>query len=271
MKFEKNIHYKNIEKMSPWRKISIASWGPKNDSTVYGSFEIEVDKVITFLDDYNEKHNTKITLTHYIGKVVAKVLEENDQINSVIRFGQIYKRQNIDIFFQVATNDTENLSGHVIKRINQKSLDQISEELNEESAQIKSGNEKRYKEVKTLMGHLSPIIIWPILRLLSFIMYDLNIWHKRLKSPQDPYGSIMITSIGSLGLEEAYPPLPSVGKVPMVLAIGKAIKKPRVVNDKIEIKKVIKICTTFDHRLMDGIHAAKFVSSFHKYLNKLAD
>ena len=59
-----------------------------------------------------------------------------------------------------------------------------------------------------------------LLNAISFLMYTLNLDLKFLGLPRDPFGSVMLTSIGSLGLEEAFAPLVPYSRVPIVLALG---------------------------------------------------
>ncbi len=54
-------------------------------------------------------------------------------------------------------------------------------------------------------------------------------------------------------------PLVPYSKVPLLLAMG-AMKKVPVVDqetDEIRVAKVMRLFATFDHRLLDGAHAAK--------------
>jgi pyruvate dehydrogenase E2 component (dihydrolipoamide acetyltransferase) len=66
----------------------------------------------------------------------------------------------------------------------------------------------------------------------------------------------MITNIGSLGLDQAFVPLVPYSGVPILLALG-AVKEAAVVQDgALVVGKTMSICATFDHRFIDGVHAA---------------
>lgn len=66
----------------------------------------------------------------------------------------------------------------------------------------------------------------------------------------------MITNIGSLGLEMAYVPLVPYSRVPILLATGAVSETPVVEEGEVVIRKVMKVSATFDHRFIDGFHAA---------------
>ena len=76
--------------------------------------------------------------------------------------------------------------------------------------------------------------------------------------PRDPFGSAMVTNIGSLGLEEAYVPLVPYSRVPLLLAMGE-VRKVFVVGDDDQpvVQQQMRVFATFDHRILDGAHAAR--------------
>lgn len=51
-----------------------------------------------------------------------------------------------------------------------------------------------------------------------------------------------------------------------ILAIGGSVKKAVVIDDKIEIRTMINISLSCDHRVVDGVEGAKFLSIFKKFI-----
>lgn len=71
-------------------------------------------------------------------------------------------------------------------------------------------------------------------------------------------GTISITNIGTLGLDAGTPILPP-GQASIV-ALGTVKKKPWVVDGEIVPRDIMTIGGSFDHRLVDGDHAGRFLS-----------
>ncbi|PRZ17531.1 dihydrolipoamide acetyltransferase family protein [Nesterenkonia sandarakina] len=71
-------------------------------------------------------------------------------------------------------------------------------------------------------------------------------------------GTVSITNIGSLGLDSGTPILPP-GQASIV-ALGAVRKKPWVVEGQIVPRDVMVIGGSFDHRLIDGDLAGRFIS-----------
>jgi len=75
-----------------------------------------------------------------------------------------------------------------------------------------------------------------------------------------------ITNIGPLGGTFATPILN--GQDVAILGVGKIKKRPVVIEDKIEIRDVLTLSLSFDHRIIDGAQAAMFTNEIMKYLEK---
>ncbi len=77
-------------------------------------------------------------------------------------------------------------------------------------------------------------------------------------------GCFTITNVGSLGGVYATPIInfPEVA----ILALGKITDKAVVNNNKMVIRKILPLSLSFDHRIVDGAEAARFVNDIKKYL-----
>jgi len=68
-----------------------------------------------------------------------------------------------------------------------------------------------------------------------------------------PYGAAMFTPIINQ---------PQVG----ILGIGSVEKRPVVINDAIAIRSMCYLCLSFDHRIVDGIDAEKFMARLREVI-----
>ena len=77
-------------------------------------------------------------------------------------------------------------------------------------------------------------------------------------------GSFTITNIGSIGGLYATPIInyPEVA----ILMTGKMHEKLVLEDDKIKVKKIMPLSLSFDHRVIDGADAARFVNTVKQYL-----
>ena len=77
-------------------------------------------------------------------------------------------------------------------------------------------------------------------------------------------GSFTITNVGGIGGVYATP----IVNFPeaAILATGGIKEHPLVRNGKIEVRKILPLSLTFDHRIFDGAEAARFVNDVKKHL-----
>jgi len=54
-----------------------------------------------------------------------------------------------------------------------------------------------------------------------------------------------------------------------IVWVGSINKKPAVYNGKIEIRDLMYLCLSYDHRAMDGSDAGKFISNIKNYLENI--
>lgn len=262
----RNVHLLKPRRLSAWRKISLGTWRPNGDSQVYCELKLNAGPALEKIQKLNDSSNQKITLTHFMGKVMGKVLAEVPDLNAIVRMGNIYPRRDVDIFFHVVYDETE-LSGVVVRNIDHKNLSEISEELSNNSTKIRSGNDADFKKIKKSWDFIPAVMARWVLDVIGFVSYSLNINIKGSGIPKDCFGSMMITNIGSLGFSQAFVPLSPYSYTPLILALGKASPTPVAKEDgSIVVEKHVSLCFTFDHRIMDGARGAKMSALISKYM-----
>ncbi len=265
-----NLILRPKQNLSSMRKLAIGTWRTTYDPSVYGSMSLQMDNTLAYLKHFREKTGRKLTLSHIMAKVMGMVLHEMPDANAVLRFNRIYLRQDIGVFFQVAMEDPKtgelDLSGMVIQDPHVKSLVEIYDEFADRVEKVRSYKDEKLEETRSLVKRLPHFLLHTFVDLLGYLSYELNLDLTRFGLPKDAFGSVMITNVGSLGLEEAYVPLVPYSRVPLLLALGKVQDEAVVVDKTVEIVSLMRIFATFDHRILDGAHAAKMSELVKKYI-----
>lgn len=268
-----SLEITKVEGGSIFRKIAMGSWRTAGDPSVYGLLEIDVSNALQFLESEQKKTETKLSISHLVGKAVAKVLQERPEINGLIRFHRIYQRKHVDLFYQVNIPGDPNdpvgkalLSGEIVRRAETLSLVQIAQELDRKAQIIRRGGRGELtSSIQTMKWIPWGLVRWA-LNISSVLIYDLRLNLSWAGLARDPFGSVMITNVGSLGIDVAWAPLVPYTRVPLLLTVGAIKKRAWVVGDRVEIRPIIRIGITFDHRFMDGIHASVMSRLFQQYL-----
>ena len=194
---------------------------------VYFTISIDMSKSIKLLKKFNQDIEKKISINDFLVFLVAKVLSEQPNINcSLIDEEIIYHK---DINIGIAVSLEEGLIVPVIKNADKKILYFLSKEIEE---MIKLAREKK----------LMP----------------------------DDYkgGTFTLSNLGMYGIENftaiINPPEAAILAVGTIRRVPIVIKEEEV--EKIEIHSLMKITLSVDHRLVDGVMAAKFLSCLKDYL-----
>lgn len=256
--------------LSPFRKIAIGTWRTPYDPSVYGIMTLRMEEALRYLEAFRKATGKRATITHLMAKAAAAVFQRMPDANAIMRWNRIYLRKRIGVFFQVATEDPDtgevDLSGTLIRCPEQKSLEQVVDEFAEQVEKVRKHKDKELEKSRGMFRRVPYFLLGRLLRLLSFFSYTLNLDLRWAGIPQDPFGSVMITNIGSLGLEQAYVPLAAYSRVPLMIAVGAVEDAPVIEDDKIVPGKIMRLCATFDHRILDGAHAAHMAKTMREWI-----
>lgn len=246
-------------KVSSWRKMAQATYKVTGDSQAYCLQTIQVDKALKLVEESNGAFN----LTHLVGRACGQIIKENPEINRIIRFGRFYQREDISVFFQVALDqEGKDLSGYAVRDIDQKGPEEISKDMQGALSKMKKGDDFEYKKAKKNISSMPSFLLGPVLKLYGFFLYGLNLWGRFLGAPRDPFGSMMVTNIGSLGLRAGFAPLVSYSRCPLILAFGEAHEKVIAENGEAVVRTCVDCGWTLDHRVVDGVIGAKMAKQF---------
>ncbi|MFD1646544.1 2-oxo acid dehydrogenase subunit E2 [Haloarchaeobius litoreus] len=182
------------------------------------------------LKPHAAEKDIKLTYMPFVMKACVAALKEFPIVNSSLdeENEEIVKKHYYNI--GVATATDVGLMVPVVKQADRKGLLQLSSEMNE----LVSKARERSIALEEMRG-----------------------------------GTFTITNIGGIGGEYATPIInyPETA----ILALGEIKKKPRVVTDddgedSIEIRHVLTLSLSFDHRIIDGAEGAQFTNEVMKYL-----
>src|SRR5947208_6936066 len=206
-----NLELVRKDDVSSFRKIAIGTWQDAFDPSVYGTMTIGMDEAVKYLQRFREKTGRRLTVSHMMAKVAAMALKEMPDANAILRWNRVYLRKRIGVFFQVVMTDEGahkvDLSGATLYDVEQKSLVQIYDEFNDKVGAVRARKDPALEKTrKTFLGIPYFALNW-VLKFISFLSYTLNMDLRWAGIPKDPFGSIMITNIGSLALDVGYVPL----------------------------------------------------------------
>ncbi len=259
-----NISLGDRQNLTSYRKIAIASWRHPRNPNTYAMLDLPVDPALAFLKSCDS--DTPLTLTHLVTKIAAHCLDRYSELNHVLRLGNLYKRQNVDIFITtlLKTPKGKDLSGFVLRDADKKSISEVASISKVRANDLRYNRDKENLKVQQIVNPLPSFLLRPLLLIQEFLQFALNIAIPCVGMPKDRFGSAMITNIGALGIENAFIPLSPYSRCPLLIGVGKPRMVPVVRDGEVVAANSAIITFTFDHRYADGAHGSHLMRRFKK-------
>lgn len=254
--------------ISSFRKLAIGSWKTTYDPTVYGTLTVRMDKALAYIEAFRQRTGVRLTVTHLMTKAMGEALRRCPEANALLRFNKIYLRKQVTISALVVQTDAGkvDLTSAKIDDADTKSLRQIAQEMDEAVRRVRERKDVALEKGKSTIQKLPYLFLNLFTWLIGFLMYTLNLDLSGLGMPKDAFGSVIITNVGSLGLDTAYVPLVPYTRVPIFVAPGAVKDAPVVEDGKVVPGKVMNINASFDHRFIDGFHAGVLANTLREML-----
>ena len=132
------------------RKLAIASWSAPREGNIYGKLSVDATRALAYLDRIREETGEKVTITHFVGKVVAEALREAPGLNGYLRFGRYHPHDTVDVALLVALREGSDLGKVKVERIDEKSLADMAAEFRAAAEALRAGKDKDFKKSNSL-------------------------------------------------------------------------------------------------------------------------
>lgn len=106
---------------------------------------------------------------------------------------------------------------------------------------VRERSDPALEKTRGTFGRIPYFLLHRALRLISFLTLTLNLDLRWAGIPRDPFGSLMITNIGSLGLDLGWVPLVPYARVPILLATGAVKERPIAEDGKVVIARMMNV------------------------------
>lgn len=245
--------------------MALHAWQRPVDPSVYGFLELDATRALTWIEEARERTGVHVTITHVVGKAVADALATRPDVNAIVRRGRgIWARDQVDVFFQVARDGGEDLLGALVQRADEKDPVAIATELERLSKRVRAHRDPSLDLTASLMQRLPEALVGPAMKAAETLTYDLGIDLRRLGIPYDAFGSVMVTNLGTFGLRTALAPLVPFARTPLVIAVGAVTDTPVAIEGRVEVRPVLSLGVTLDHRILDGYQAGLLATRFRE-------
>jgi pyruvate dehydrogenase E2 component (dihydrolipoamide acetyltransferase) len=240
-------------------------WREADDPQIYGAMEVDATAMLALIERARAAGH-KLTPTHIVGRAVAHALAQVPDLNVRLVGGQAAPRETVDVFFIAVVGGGRDLSGVKVTGADRKSVYDVAAELASRARSLKGGKDPGFERSKTLMNTLPTPVLRATLRAVAYLTGSLGLAVPALSLEASPFGSAMVSSLGSIGMPIGFVPLAWMYKVPLLVVAGEIADKPVAVDKQVVVRPMLPISATIDHRYVDGWHISQMLKPFRAYL-----
>ncbi len=264
---------------STWRKIAMASWRPRKDPMIWATADVEATTLLRYIDDVRTVTGQHVTPAHLVGRAAGKVFEALPGLNGRVAFGSFLPSPTIDCFFVVSLRTDPvagaeaaetDLSGAVVRQVDQKPPWVIARELADRAARIRHDDDPQFRRLKSTVNGMPPMLLRPVLNGIGFVTETLQLPLAFLGMEARPSGSVLVSNIGTYGLDSVAAPVPPFCHMPITIVTGAVTDKVLARDGQCVIRPVLPLTIGLDHRFVDGYQAATMARVFRQYLGNPA-
>jgi pyruvate/2-oxoglutarate dehydrogenase complex dihydrolipoamide acyltransferase (E2) component len=226
----------------------------KNLSIVHALVEVDVTDARNWVREFRKKTGRPLSFTAFLIFCLARSIDENKLVHAYRKGGKLIIFDEVGIAVEIERDILDEgkapIYPHVIKATNRKTLNQIHDEIStakeEDSARITRWT-NRYWYLPGFMRGL----LWRI-------WLGSPYWRKKLT------GTVGLSAVGMFGKGAGWG-IP-ISTYTLNITVGGISEKPGVINRQIEIRQYLSLTASFDHDVIDGAPAARFIQRFKELI-----
>ena len=216
-------------------------------SNVHGLVEVDVTDARERIRTIEAATGTKLSFTAFIVACLATTVAEKPHVQRYRDWrGQIHEFEDVDVNVLIERETDGERVGipHVIRQANERTVRSIHDEIRRVEA---ATTDRPEPGLARLARRLPGFLRRQIWRLPQWFP---SRW-KRLA------GSVAVTSVGMFGTGNGWAISPT--NYTLQLTVGGIGTKPRLIDGELRSREFLSLTVTFDHDVVDGAPAARFV------------
>lgn len=247
-------------RFSIFRHVALSLWSSHGDPSVYGLVDLDVTDL-----------KSKPLLLPYVLKALGETMDRHPALSSMIKWGRIFQRKDkkITVMVNISMQGRFDLSLLNLDDVHLMSDELIREKINIQATGIRNFRDPHLGPMLKIIKYVPRFLMRFFLKTYEILIYEFNTRLGLTFLPHRPFGSIIVSNVGSLGISNALLPLIPITRSSLMISVGKIQTKPMVVNEIICARQVVQMGVTFDHRLFDGSEAARMLDDFENTFKKL--
>ena len=260
---------RRVRTMSPMSYVIPYIMRTRNDAQNQIADTIDITEADKFLREMRAKGYKSISVLHVFIAAYIRAISMRPGINRFCSGQKIYHRNTIEINMAVKKEMSLDAPDTMIK-VRFEPTDTIADVYEKFNAVVEKataeGSNTDFDKTARWLTRLPGILFRGTVRLLEFL--DYHGWLPQALLDVSPFhGSMIITSMGSLGIPPIYHHLYNFGNLPVFISYGlKYHKNVMNANGAVERRTMIDVKVVTDERICDGFYFASALKLIRKFV-----
>lgn len=250
---KENRKYKVVPFQRMRQLIADAGRFAQRKHIIRGLLEIDVTVARQFIREHRAQTGETLSFTAFVIACLGRAVEANKAVHAYRNWRNrliIFDDVDVMTYIEVELKGDKMPLAHIVRAVNRKTWREIHDEIRAVQANPEqSPKARQWQAVRWLL--LLPAFLRDII--YRMINRRPNVWKKHA-------GTVNLTAVGMFGTSGGW----GIGysSHTLTIVIGGISQKPVVRQGRIEIRECLNLTADFDHDLIDGAPAARFIEEF---------
>ena len=221
---------------------------------MYGLLEVDVTIVRQFIAEQKARTGEAYSFTGFLVSCLARAVVENKEVQAYLKGRNqliLFDDVNVGLMVERKIGEKRALMGHVIQGAQRKTYREIHQEIRSAQAEpVPPG-----RGVPTWFSS-ALLLPWPLSKLSKALMGVVMRRNPAIRVSTS--GTVFVTAVGMFGKGHSGWGITTTPHS-LGLVVGSMAWKPAVVEGRIEPREILNLTVLFDHDVVDGAPATRFV------------
>jgi pyruvate/2-oxoglutarate dehydrogenase complex dihydrolipoamide acyltransferase (E2) component len=221
---------------------------------MYGLLEVDVTVARQFIAEHKERTGEALSFTGFLVYCLARAVDENKEVQAYLKgHRQIVMFDDVNVGVMVEHKDGEKraLMGHIIQGAQRKTYREIHQEIRTAQSEPVPASRGMPSWFRSAM-----LLPWPLSKLVKALMGMVTRRDPTIRVSAS--GTVAVTAVGMFGKGHSGWGIATTPHS-LSLVVGSMGWKPAVVEGRIEPREILNLTVLFDHDVVDGAPATRFV------------
>ena len=260
---------RKLRTIIPLHRIMPYIMAKRSDAQNYFSESFDLSNVDEFCRKKVKEGYTSFGFLHVLVAAYVRMISQHPEVNRFISGQKVYSRDYVDVVMVVKKEMLSSSPETCIKVhfTPYDTIDDVYKKFNDAVASVVGKeDESGFDKLAKVINYIPGILLRWTVKLLTFLDY-FGLLPRWLTNLSPFHGSLIVTSMGSLGIQPIYHHIYDFGNLPVFISYGKK-RTERYIdeNGNVRTRRMIDMKVVTDERICDGYCFAMAFKMLKRYV-----